>query len=144
MARKPDFITVWGDTVDCRDLVLGIVAGAIFSFIGSYYGKRYVSSHFLHTSPGLAAGYALLIGIAVSLLVAVVVALICKPKRIFNEQETQLDRDAFVAQYHLDLAQEAEYLKNTSPETIAEMKELGLYSVFAGPDQKSGTKSISQ
>ena len=143
MARKPEFITVWGDTVDYRDLVLGIVAGSIFSFIGSYYGKKYVSSHFAGTSAGLVAGYGLLIGIIVSLLVAVVVAFTCKPKRIFNEQETQLDRDAFVEQYHLDLAKEAEYLQSTSPDTISEMKELGLYSIFAG-EQKNESKKISE
>ena len=71
MARKPDYITVWGYG-EFRDLVLGIVAGAVFSFIGSYYGKKYVSFHLSHTSAGLAKGYALLIGIVVSLLVAAV------------------------------------------------------------------------
>lgn len=144
MARKPDYITVWGDTVEFRDLVLGIVAGAVFSFIGSYYGKKYVSFHLSHTSAGLAKGYALLIGIVVSLLVAAVVALVYKPKRIFNEQETQLDRDAFVEQYHLDLAKEAECLKTTSADTLSEMKELGLYAVFKGEELKSESQSISK
>jgi hypothetical protein len=131
---KEDLVTVWGDTVGFRHLLLGISAGAFFSFLASYYGKIYIDAHFSHMQKSLVAGYGLLIGIVVSVAMAVIVGMLCKPKRIFHEQECSVDKESFIKNYNINVEEEAVYVKAAPPEIIRELEQLGLYAVFTGTE----------
>lgn len=128
--RKFEYLSVWGDTVDFRHLFIGILVGAIISFICSYFAKSYIHAHSAGVPQSLIAGYGLLFGLGAAVLVAVAVGFVFKPKRIFSESDSCLDWELFARTYGFDAAQEREYLKSASPVIAREMETLGLLSVL--------------
>lgn len=131
MEKKTEFISFWGDTVDQKELFIGIISSVIVSYAAFYGGKVYLSTHFASMGKNLIAGYSLFLGLVAAVVVAVIIARFFKPKRIFHEDECHFDKEKFIQEYDLDLEQEALHLKNSSPEIIEELKQLGLYSIFA-------------
>lgn len=131
MEKKSEYISFWGDTVDGKELFIGIIVSVIVSYAAFYGGKVYLSTHFADIEKKLISGYSLFLGLVAAVVVAVIIAKIFKPKRIFCEDECNFDQEKFIQEYKIDLEQEALHLKNSSPEIIKEMKQLGLYSIFA-------------
>jgi hypothetical protein len=129
--KKPVFISFWGDTVEQRELYVGIIFSAIASYAVFYGGKAYLTTNFAHIGKNLIAGYSLFLGLVTTVVVAVIIAKFFKPKRIFHDDECNFDKERFIQEYHIDLEQEALYLKDSSPEIIQELKQLGLYTIFA-------------
>lgn len=131
MREKPVFINFWGDTVEQTELFIGIVFSAIASYAVFYGGKTYLTTHFAYIGKNLISGYSLFLGLVTTVVVAVIIAKNFKPKRIFHDDECNFDKEKFIQEYHIDLKQEALHLKDSSPEIIQELKQLGLYAVFA-------------
>ena len=128
---KTSYITVWGDTVNFRELLIGLLLGALAGF-GSYRGALWLlNSTHPDMAKGLLMGYALLFGISGCLLAGGVAAKVFKAKRIFIEDDSSIDMQATLHELKLDLRRESEYLKAVPPDVIAEMHELQIYELFS-------------
>lgn len=136
--EKREFLTVWGDTVDFKELLVGLVVGAIAGFV-SYYGGLLAIKHLFPQMPqGLMMGYSLLIGVTGCLAVGVVAAIMIKPKRIFKEDDKHIDKAMVLKELNVDLEQEAMVLNSVPADVIAEMHKLGLYELFYGSLNRKG------
>ncbi|MCI1823350.1 MAG: hypothetical protein LKI76_05385 [Megasphaera sp.] len=130
MKKEHVYVNFWGDTVDCKQLYIGILAGAFFSYLAAYLGKNFFTTYFSELGKNLIAGYSLFAGLIMAVIVAAIIANIFKPKRIFRADTTTFDIDKFLRLSGLDVAEEKKYLDTVPLETIQEMKRLGLYSIF--------------
>lgn len=120
---------VWGDTVDGRHLASAIAIGAFVS-VGAFEIAQWVLVE-LVASPQMARAYAMLAGILGCLLGGAISALLFKPKRRVVQGETDLASRMHVIE---ELRKERGGLGSVadlSPDVIAELKELGLYTAFA-------------
>lgn len=85
----------------------------------------------------LISAYSLLFGIGGCVLSAFVSANLFKPKRTLNEAEfSEADRDRVLKELKIDLAKEREELAYVDEKVLQEMKDLKLYELFAGPEEK--------
>jgi hypothetical protein len=128
---KAEFLTVWGDTVDFKQLIIGLTLGAIFGYVSFIGGLQYLKLNHASLSKGLLMGYALLFGVAGCVLVGVVAAMVFKPKRIFHEEDFHINGEMVFQELGIDQKQEAEFLKDTPKEVIEEMHKLQIYHLFA-------------
>ena len=135
--EKQPYADIWGDTVDLRHLAAGMVIGIVIG-LGFYLAGLYViKTNYPKLPVNLSTAYALLIGIVGCLVAAVVSAKLFPPKRTLKQGEFSLsDREAVLEELQIDRQREAEELKSVGPEVLAEMKELQLYNLFAGSDEK--------
>lgn len=134
--EKQSYLTIWGDTVDLKELLIGLFLGAVLgysSFSGSLW---YLKSFHPDIAKGLLAGYALLFGIVGCLVAGVIAAKFFKSKRIFLEDDSSIDKQSVLLDLTLNLKQESKYLKNVPPDVIEEMRELHVYELFIDPDAK--------
>jgi len=134
--KKSDFLVVWGDTVNFKQLLLGMVVGAVLSYASYAGGLSYLKHYHPSLNKGLLMGYALLFGVGGCVIVGIIAARIFKPKRIFCEEDFNLDKEKVLGELNLDLEKEAKYLLTTPRDVVAEMQELGLYHLFAGQKQR--------
>lgn len=132
--QKRTYAEIWGDVVDIKHLSYAIIIGIVVSVTFYIVGLKIIHSAMPELSESLNKAYGLLIGIAGSLLAAVISAKLFKPQRIVNEGEgyVEEDRYAVLKDLGVDLEKEAELLKTADPQVIAEMKELGIYDLFTG------------
>jgi uncharacterized membrane protein YraQ (UPF0718 family) len=138
--RQYDYANFWGDTVDCRQLYIGILAGSIFSYAAAWLGKKILLVYYGNLGESLIAGYGLFFGLIMAVLVAIVIAKAFKPKRIFHADKCTFNKEKFLQDYHLDLLEEEKYLEQVPVEIIQEMKQLGLYSAFTTSKENTETK----
>jgi len=142
--NQEEYLTIWDNTVNFRQLLLGLVGGALmgyFSFIG---GAAYLKANHPGAPSGLMQGYALLFGVAGSVLSGIIAGIIFKPKRIFHEEGFQLDKQTVLKELNVDLHKESEYLKTVPPEVIAEMKKLQLYDLFTEDREEAKVVGIAE
>ncbi|MDR5761423.1 hypothetical protein [Caballeronia sp. LZ035] len=122
-------VEVWGDTVDTRHLAWSVVLGVVISFGAFLIANRILGSTV--PDPAMARAYAMLVGLGGCLLSGAVCARLFKPKReVIEEAHGDAGRQEVLAQ----LANEAGGLGRVAdlpPAVVAEMKELGLYELFA-------------
>lgn len=119
---------VWGDTVDAKHLVLAILISAVVS-LGIYALALWILAGILDSAQ-MAKAYAMLFGILGCLGGGTISALLFKPKRDVIEHVAD---PAFREQVVNDLLKEygsLGRLEETSPEVIAELRDLGLYELF--------------
>ncbi|MBG0846831.1 hypothetical protein DP090_008155 [Pseudomonas sp. MDMC216] len=119
---------VWGDTVDSRHLVLAILISAVVS-LGTYALALGILADILDSAQ-MAKAYAMLFGILGCLGGGTISAFLFKPKRDVVEHVAD---PAFREQVVNDLLKEygsLGRLEETSPEVIAELRDLGLYELF--------------
>lgn len=120
---------VWGDTIDARHLSWSIAIGAVIS-VGSYTLAKWSLVQLLGDTQMVHA-YAMLGGIVGCLTGGVVSALLFKPKRTVIQE--MVDKQ-FQAEVIADLKKQYGSLgrvEEASPQVILELKELGLYEMFA-------------
>lgn len=125
MARERQYLEVWGDTVDSRDLLGAIGLGlgiAVPVFVLAEWGFGELTG-----GDPLARSYALLTGLAACVAAAVIGARLFKPKRIVDEGAATVGSrteamDAIEAEIG-PLGDPDEL----PPATLEEVKELGLY-----------------
>ncbi|MEN6412260.1 MAG: hypothetical protein ABFC84_05765 [Veillonellales bacterium] len=128
---KKEYISVWGDTVDFKELLIGMFAGAMIGYASFAGGIWFLRQFFSSLPKGLFMGYALLFGIAGCLIAGGVAAKAFKAKRIFLEDSSCVDLRTTLEDLNLDLSREAEYLKYVPADVQEEMKELQLYQLFS-------------
>lgn len=119
---------VWGDTVDSRHLVLAILVSSVVS-LGTYALALWILADIIESAQ-MAKAYAMLFGILGCLGGGTISALLFKPKRDVIEHAAD---PAFREQVVNDLLKEygsLGRLEETSPEVIAELRDLGLYELF--------------
>lgn len=124
------YTEVWGDTVVIKELftavLIGIVLTMLFYFIGT---KLFVGNPNIEES--LAKGYSLLIGILGCILSGVVSAKLFKPKRNVEEKLEKHELAEILKMAGMTIEDEASALATVSPQIIAEMEELELWSFLA-------------
>ncbi|OZI64044.1 hypothetical protein [Bordetella genomosp. 1] len=124
---------VWNDTVDLRQLAWAIVIGVGISVTAFFLASRWLRG--VVASPELAHAYAMLAGLAGCVLAGVICAKRFPPKRVVNE-EGAVDDPAWRAEVLAELAAQPGGLGTVAdlpPATVQELKELGLYALFAEP-----------
>ncbi|MDR3561335.1 MAG: hypothetical protein P4N59_07845 [Negativicutes bacterium] len=136
--HKEEFVTIWGDTVNFRQLLLGLVGGAVLGYLSLIGGLSYLKSYHPGLGKALLMGYALLFGVGGCIVAAMIAGRVFKPKRIYSEEDRSVDKQAVLRELNIDLKQEAEYLKQVSPQIIHEMKQLQLYELFVTETNPQG------
>ena len=134
MTKPTKLIEVWGDTVDSRHLLAAIVIGAVISLSAFLIARHFLLG--VVAQPAMAGSYAMLIGLGGCLVAGGLCAKLFAPKRVVLEHSTDPTwRDTAMAQ----LAGEAGdlgKLADLPPEVAAEMREVGLYDLFAAYEKK--------
>ncbi|SAK97960.1 hypothetical protein [Caballeronia ptereochthonis] len=131
-------VEIWGDTVDTRHLAWSVVLGIAISYGAFAIANRVLAAHV--PDAAMARAYAMLVGLAGCLVAGAVCAKLFKPKReVIEEAHGAAGREAVLAQ----LASEAGGLGRVAdlpPAVVAEMKELGLYELFAEYENREGVR----
>lgn len=136
MADEQRLVNVWEDTVDLRQLLIGLACGSALGF-ASYAGAiRALTVTFPDQTASLIKAYALMAGIAGCIVAAILVAVIVKPKRVLCETEQGLrDQAALLQELALNLDDERRALEGASPQLIREMQQLQVYDLFTESSQ---------
>ncbi|MBC3485636.1 hypothetical protein HU750_08125 [Pseudomonas sp. SWRI50] len=126
---KSELYEVWGDTVDGRHLVYAIAIGAVVS-LGAFFTAQQLLVGWV-ASAQMARAYAMLIGIVGCLVGGGISAALFKPKRTVVEH---LADPAWRAKILVELQNEfgpLGSLADLPAATLAELKEMDLYDLFA-------------
>jgi multidrug transporter EmrE-like cation transporter len=138
---KPELFEVWGDTVDGRHLIYSIGIGAIVS-LGAFFLAQYLLVGWVD-SLQMARAYAMLVGIVGCLAGGAISASLFKPKRNVVEH---LADPAWRSNILIELQNEYGPLGSLSdlpPATIAELREMDLYDLFADYEKGLNTSGKS-
>ncbi|CAM3652406.1 Chemotaxis protein [Bordetella sputigena] len=123
---------VWSDTVDLRHLAWSIAIGIVVSVAAFVAAGRWLRG--MASSAELAHAYAMLAGLAGSVIAGVVCARLFPPKREVIE-DTSLADPAWRAEVLAELANEPGglgTLADLPPAALQELRELGLQELFDG------------
>lgn len=131
-SNSRELLSIWGDSVDFKELLIGMLIGAIVGFLTFYGGTILMKSLYPDMGEGLRKGYSLLIGVTGCLAVGAGAAVAFKPKRIFREDSLNIDESTILKELNIDLEQEMLHLHTVPADVIAEMHTLGLYELFYG------------
>ena len=135
-ATAPGYLVeVWGDTVDSRHLAWSVVLGIAIS-LGAFTIANRILAPYVH-DPAMSRAYSMLVGLLACLVAGAVCAKLFKPKRRVVEEAADGARLQGVLE---QLAAEPGGLGAVSdlpPAVAAEMKELGLYDLFADYERKA-------
>ena len=126
---KSELYEVWGDTVDGRHLIYAIAIGAVVS-LGAFFTAQHLLVGWVE-SLQVARAYAMLVGIVGCLVGGGISAALFKPKRNVVEH---LADPAWRAKILVELQNEfgpLGRLADLPAATIAELKEMDLYDLFA-------------
>ncbi|MDR6958025.1 hypothetical protein J2W43_002006 [Pseudomonas brassicacearum] len=137
---KSELFEVWGDTVDGRHLIYSIGIGAIVS-LGTFSLAQYLFVGWVD-SLQMARAYAMLVGIVGCLAGGAISASMFKPKRHVVEH---LADPAWRSAILIELENEYGPLGNLTdlpPATIAELREMDLYDLFA--DYEKGLNTCTK
>lgn len=131
---------VWNDTVDLGQLASAIVIGVGISVTAFFLASRWLRT--VVATPELAHAYAMLAGLAGCVLAGIICARRFPPKRIVTEESAASD-PAWRSEVLAELAAQPGGLGRVSdlpPAAVQELRELGLYELFAEPlhDAPSG------
>ena len=131
MADEQRLFNVWEDTVDLRQLLIGLACGSTLGFASYAVAVRAFTAYFPGQQQGLIKGYALMAGIAGCVIVAAIIATVFKPKRWLRETDDgPIDRSALIRDLALDPEEERRALETASPKLIREMQQLQIYDLF--------------
>lgn len=128
--QKAPYTEVWGDTVVLSQLCLSAVICIILTMAG-FLGGRAIFQQIDSIEAALASGYALLTGILGCFVGATISAKLFKPKRVVVEKMEQSSIQDILEFAGMTIEDEIEGLRHVSPEIIAEMEDLQLYSLLA-------------
>jgi len=129
---------VWGDVVDLRHLGAAVVIGGVIS-LGTFLIFTRIFAATVAV-PDVARAYAMLVGLLACVASGAICARLFAPKREVIETETD---DNWRANVMDQLASETGTIGDISelpPTVVREMKELGLYDLFATYDQDKKNK----
>jgi hypothetical protein len=139
---KAELYEVWGDTIDSRHLMYSIAIGAVIS-LTAFFGAKYLLVGWVENVQ-MARAYAMLVGIVGCLLGGAVSAKLFKPKRHVLEHQAD---PAWRAKALVELQNEFGDLGKLSDlpaATIAELREMDLYQLFADYEKSTASASSAQ
>ena len=132
LAHEHRLVNIWEDTVDLRELLIGLACGSAFGFASYALALRAFAAYLPTQQPSLIKGYALMAGIAGCVMAASFVAAAVKPKRVLRETAAgPIDRAGLVRDLALNPEEERRALETASPKLIREMQQLQIYDLFA-------------
>ena len=124
------YMEVWGDTVVPKELAISAVI-CVITTMAFFLAGRTVLLGMGTLEPGLAKGYALLVGIVGTFLGAVICSKMFKPKRNIMIEFQEENIEEILKAAGMTVEEEVEALRTVSPEVIKEMEDLELYSLLA-------------
>ena len=137
MAHQQRLVNIWEDTVDLRQLLIGLACGSALGFASYVIAVRAFTAYFPEQTPSLIKGYALMTGIAGCVMAAAIIGTVFKPKRVLRETDQgPIDRSAMIRDLALDPEEERRALDTASPKLIREMQQLQVYDLFADVSRK--------
>ena len=139
---SPRYAEVWGDTVDTAHLGWSVLIGVVVSFGAFELALRILQP--LVTQAAMGRAYAMLVGLAGCLAAGAICARLFKPKRIVVEQEAS--DEGVRAELIARLVAEAGPLGSVQAlpgYVVAEMKEVGLYDLFADAQARHAADGIA-
>ena len=132
MAQEHRLVNIWEDTVDLRELLIGLACGSALGFASYVAALLAFTAYLPSQQPSLIKGYALMAGIAGCVMAAALIAVVIKPKRSLRETtHGPLDRAELIRSLALDPEEERRALETASPKLIREMQQLQIYHLFA-------------
>lgn len=135
---RPRYAEVWGDTVDTVHLGWSVLIGVAVSFGAFELALRVLQPLVAQAAMGRA--YAMLVGLGGCLVSGAICARLFKPKRIVVEQEASDEgmRAELVERLVAEAGSQGSIA--TLPAYVAaEMKEVGLYDLFAEAEARRAT-----
>ncbi|MEK5521113.1 hypothetical protein [Heyndrickxia sp. FSL W8-0423] len=125
--EKGQFIEILGDTTSSKQLIVAILMSVVVS-LGGYKLGQYIFPKI--ASPQMVNSYSLLLGIAGTVIVLFLNAVLFKPKRILVEDEISNStmEDVF-KDLQLDIDEELRLI-DADPITKRELNELGVLANF--------------
>lgn len=134
--KESKFVEVWGDTVDIRHLGWSVALGIAISLGAFFVANRLLAAYV--PDAAMARAYAMLVGLGGCLLAGAVCAKLFKPKRQVVEQAfATAGREEVLAQLAAETGGVGR-VADLPPAVVAEMKELGLYDLFADYEKRAG------
>lgn len=131
-----EYIEVLGDTVYGSHMILTIIISVCLG-LGGFLLGQYIFTNV--ASENMVDSYSLLLGIAGLIIALAINSLLFKPKRKLLEEENSLSKmNEIFTDYHLNLEEEREDIKN-NPTVTREMKKQGIYNMFF-PDEEEHKK----
>ena len=139
---SPRYAEVWGDTVDTAHLGWSVLIGVAVSFGAFELALRILQPLVAQAAMGRA--YAMLVGLGGCLAAGAICARLFKPKRIVVEQEASDEgmRAELIARLVADAGPQGS-VKTLPGDVVAEMKEAGLYDLFAGAEVRHAADEIA-
>ena len=132
MPEEHRLVNIWEDTVDLKELLLGLACGSAFGFASYAVSLRAFTAYLPGQQPSLIKGYALMAGIAGCVMAASFIAAVLKPKRSLRETtQGPVDRAGLIRDLALNPEEERRALETAPPRLIREMQQLQIYDLFA-------------
>jgi hypothetical protein len=134
LGTRPQYVEVWGDTVDAVQLGWSVLLGIVISF-----GAFELALHLLQplvAEAAMARAYAMLAGLGGCLVAGAVCATLFKPKRIVVEQASDEGRRAELIERLVAESGPQAAIETLPRYVVAEMKEVGLYDLFAATEAR--------
>lgn len=139
--RDRRLLNIWEDTVDLRELLIGIACGSASGFAAYILSLRFFQAQLPDETPALVKGYGLLGGILGCVVAAVVIAVVFRPKRVLQESEVgPADPGEILAALGLDPEEERAALEQASPKVLREMQQLRIHDAFVDFSRKPSGK----
>jgi hypothetical protein len=132
LAHERRLVNIWEDTVDFRELLIGLAWGSALGFASYAIALRAFTAYLPAQQPSLIKGYALMGGIVGCVVAASLIAAVVKPKRLLREAaDGPIDPAGLVRDLAFDPEEERRALERASPKVIREMQQLQIYDLFA-------------
>jgi hypothetical protein len=131
---RPRYVEVWGDTVDATQLGWSVVLGIVISF-GAFELALWLLQPVV-AEAAMARAYAMLAGLGGCLVAGAVCAKLFKPKRIVVEEASDEGRRAALIERLVAESGPQGAIETLPRYVVAEMKEVGLYDLFAGVEAR--------
>ena len=135
---RPRYAEVWGDTVDTAHLGWAVLIGLVVSFAAFELALRVLEP--VVAQAAMARAYAMLVGLGGCLAAGAICARLFKPKRIVVAQEASDEglRAELIERLVAEAGPQGAIAALPSY-VAAEMKEAGLYDLFASAEARLAT-----
>ncbi|CAO3359213.1 hypothetical protein [Azospirillum palustre] len=132
-------IEVWGDTVDSVHLGLAMAIGCAISLGAFLLANRILAG--LVAAPEMARAYSMLVGLAGCLVAGALCARLFPPKReVVDRAADPAWRETLMAELRAEPGGFGR-LADLPPAAVAELKEMGLYDLFAAEERDAAAAS---
>lgn len=142
VGASPRYAEVWGDTVDTAHLGWSVLIGVVVSFGAFELALRILQPFVAQAAMGRA--YAMLVGLGGCLVAGAICARLFKPKRIVVAQEASDEgvRAELIERLVAEAGPQGS-IRTLPVYVAAEMKEVGLYDLFADAEARHAASEVA-